>query len=103
MDDYDLWLVMVQHSSQKQKRFFGNKAWRPYITIRIPPNTIVDDELVRKVVRASFCGEKLKEAEYKKHFVLEEGEEIMFQYAKMYVDDVGGKVFYDKFTALTIV
>jgi hypothetical protein len=99
----DYWMIRVKLSSPEQaKTNFGNSAWRPYLTAIIDQIVIVDDDLIRKIVEASFDESVVPNVSYKKHFHLEAWFVSEYQYGRMVYDQSLGKWIENKFYTLKI-
>lgn len=93
----ELWVIRAKKSSDKQSRFFGAfGAYRPYILIRGLSYSVMSDELIKKIINASFEDAIVIGIEYKKFFNLEYNSVFEFDYARAY-RRIGGGYDYERF------
>jgi len=95
-------IVRVLQSSKKQEKFFGEFAWRPYLNIVFKNPNLFNEEIIRRIIVASFYDEPVEGVRYEKYFDLEENEVFEFDYAVKFWDSNLGKFRFSKYRRISL-
>lgn len=97
-------MIRARKSSPRQIPYFGEYgAYRPYILLRVPPEMIVTNELVKQVIDASFEEEMVRGVGYRKQFELGQNDVFEFDFARVYVNPKTRAFEYEKFIKIKVI
>jgi hypothetical protein len=99
----EYWLVRARQSSEKQRQYFGDRAFRPYLLIRCDGKVPITPDKVGEIIQNSFSSNPVTGFAYRKRFELDRNGTFEFDYARAYLDSHTGRFMSEKPTKIQVL